>query len=880
MAPIKNINRINAGFIGIFIILGCMMFFWLLTIHKNNQLLEYMMNENQEAILIHDLVHAMHNRTIALYHMSTTNDAFEADEQMLRFMSLAEKFIKTRDKVLASSFSKEEKDIWLDVIPDIRKAQQASREVLDLIYRGEQEKAQQVLKEQVRTNQEQVVHKLNHIIQYQNTSITEDFFNYTQQNKLAYPFTAGFTVLLIIIAIMVFITLQKKQSAEDELIRQGERIRALYEISSLSGMSNEQQLRETLNFGRSLLGTEIAKVSKIDQEAATNTVAYIEGPEEIMKRMSPVQPLDQTICNIVYSTEKPLTISHASHSSYKDHHGILAAGVETYAAVPIWVNDKKYGTVCFANREKRDVPFSETELDLIQLIGRWVSVTIEREINQTLALEKKEAVAANKAKGDFLAIMSHEIRTPLNAIIGFAEASLHLPTDREELDESLHTIVRSGHHLLQLINNTLDLSKIESGNMQVETLKTSLPGIIEDVEILNRPHAEEKGLTLLVEYEYPIPEFIQTDPVKLKQILINLLGNAIKFTESGSVKLTVQYHAKSGELAIAVIDSGIGLSEEQQDVIFNPFTQADLSTTRKYGGTGLGLSLSRQLASLLGGALTVKSELGLGSRFELKFNAGELAEKALIYEQINKKQDENSSVEYKTEFNGSARILVVDDNDDNQRLLGILLRQPGIKLSYANNGEHALSMVAANESGYDLILMDMQMPVMDGYTAVSTLRDKGYDKPIIALTADVLLENQERCLSSGCDDVMSKPVNREYLYDVLQRYITVDSANRGTFLTSLLEDDPEFAQIVHAFVKRLPGEIDKIRAAISVRDWDTLKFVLHDIKGVSGNLGYTNISKTAENIEQAVQQEKYNMLDEMFVLLEKYIQELTGDVDI
>ena len=872
-----NISRINIGFISIFLGLVILLSFWIFTVYQNNKLLGHVVNENREAQLIHKLVHAMHNRTIALYRMTSTEDVFEADDLLIHFMGLAEEFMKTRDMVLAGDFSAKEKQLWQDAVPYIKQSQQAATRALQLITDGKHTHAIIALDAEVKPAQEQAVQKLNKIIKYQVDGIDNDFTLFHKRNKTTYVFMEVLFITLFVVALLIMATVRKKHSAESSLIRQGERIRTLYEISAISGMSVDQQIEETLNFGRTLLETEMAKISRINAGTLTNTITHIVAPDEILQTIPKEQALKDTLCNIVYNTEKPMALNHVAKSEYKDHPSYRSTGIETYAAVPIWVNDKKYGTVCFASRGPHENPFTDTEVDLIQLIAKWISVTLERQIGQTIEMEKKQAIAANKAKSEFLANMSHEIRTPLNAIIGFAEAALYMSHSKDELDSSLKTIVRSGHHLVQIINNILDLSKVESGNMPVEWIKESLFTLVSDVELLMQPKAVEKGLAFYVDYEFPLPAEIETDPVKLKQILINLCSNAIKFTQAGQVKISVNYQQDQNRLHFAVIDSGIGLTEEQQQIIFKPFTQADVSTTRKYGGTGLGLSLSCQLASLLGGEISVQSQTGVGSRFEFSISLGEDLGRNLV-KSANTIPKETVRTEQKQySLNTSGHVLVVDDTEDNQKLMLMLLEKMGLSVTIAGNGKEALDIINADQEAFDLVFMDIQMPVMDGYTAVNELRKKGYKKPIVSLTADAMQSNQDKCNACGCDEFLTKPIDHNQLLTILGKYLSFKQADgfADSFVAKLLIDDPEFAEIVKGFINRLPSELDMIKQDIKEENWDDLKMRLHAIKGVAGNLRYQQLADLMEEMGLVIEQSDYDCVTELVSKLECVVSQIS-----
>ncbi len=389
-----------------------------------------------------------------------------------------------------------------------------------------------------------------------------------------------------------------------------------------------------------------------------------------------------------------------------------------------------------------------------------------------------EAEKANVAKSEFLANMSHEIRTPMTAILGYAELIAER-CDREssernlEMLDSIKTITRNGQHLLTIVNDILDLSKIEANKMSVENILVPTLGVIDDVTSLMRAHARDRGLDFSTDIVGPIPKTIQTDPVRLRQILINLIGNAIKFTDTGGVRLVVQLNRDSDEprMQFDVIDTGIGMTSEQVEKIFRPFTQADATTTRQFGGTGLGLTISRRLAQLLGGDVTlVKTQVGIGTEYRTLVSAGSLDGVQMIDGATDAGASEEgqhalsqSAAAGGTNCLDGANILLAEDGPDNQRLIATHLRNAGAVVNVADNGRKALEMLdAAADEGrhYDLLLTDMQMPEMDGYTLANTLRDRNSTLPIVALTANAMTEDHEKCVDAGCDDYASKPINK------------------------------------------------------------------------------------------------------------------------
>ena len=402
-----------------------------------------------------------------------------------------------------------------------------------------------------------------------------------------------------------------------------------------------------------------------------------------------------------------------------------------------------------------------------------------------------EAAAANAAKSEFLANMSHEIRTPMTAILGFTEAARDAcprscEFGRHEYLEYLDVVGRNGDYLIQLINDILDLSKIEAGKLTVEQIACAPAELVGEVESLVRVRSAAKGLDLRVAFENALPATIQSDPTRLRQILINLLGNAIKFTEVGHVTLTVRLvpNADTGpRLEFDVSDSGLGMTSDQADKLFQPFAQADTSTTRKFGGTGLGLTISKRLAEALGGDVRVVwTEPGAGSCFRLTVATGPLDAIPLVAAPRAQAAPQQAAPATTATPPLTGRVLLAEDGPDNQRLIAHLLKKAGATVTVVENGALAVdAALAADHEGtpFDLILMDMQMPVMDGYTATSTLRERGYRGAIVALTAHAMAADRQKCLDAGCDDYATKPIDRAQLVATLQTAMTRTSVDAG-----------------------------------------------------------------------------------------------------
>lgn len=391
-----------------------------------------------------------------------------------------------------------------------------------------------------------------------------------------------------------------------------------------------------------------------------------------------------------------------------------------------------------------------------------------RQLFEEAALVKarERAESASQAKSEFLANMSHEIRTPLSAIIGFGEILLDTRTAPTERDGAVHSIVRNGLHLQQIINDILDHSKIEANRLDVERIDVDPFAIFADIRSIIVPQAKAKGLTFEIEYAMPLPAHVATDPLRLKQILINLCNNAIKFTHHGGVRLRVEYPAPR-KFQFKVVDTGIGLTSEQIAHLFRPFAQADSSTTRKYGGTGLGLVISLRLAEMLGGTIIVASEPGQGSSFTVTIDAGPVSPADLLYQvpaaSTNAPGPDVSGMRLR------GRVLLAEDTPELQQLFRKHIASTGADVLIVENGQRAVE--EARKQDFDLILMDMQMPIMGGLEAVTILRASGYTAPIAALTADAMKEDQDRCIAAGCDAFLAKPVQRSVLVAMMSCYL-------------------------------------------------------------------------------------------------------------
>ncbi|WP_146413607.1 PAS domain-containing protein [Crateriforma conspicua] len=407
----------------------------------------------------------------------------------------------------------------------------------------------------------------------------------------------------------------------------------------------------------------------------------------------------------------------------------------------------------------------------VQIIGTLLDITDQRRYESELRAARIDAESANQAKSAFLANMSHEIRTPMTAILGYADLVAENVSD-DETSDYIQTIRRNGNYLLDLINDILDLSKIEADKFEVQQEVFDPARVVEDVRSIMEVRAAEKGLSLQVDYDGRIPQQIYSDPKRLRQILINLVGNAIKFTRTGDVRLVVAHEQQRGDDAVRfeVHDSGIGIPTEQLGKLFQPFSQGDASVTRRFGGTGLGLAISRRLAESLGGDIVVDSEVEHGSTFTVRIDPGDLTDVEMVQPgplvEIPPSEDDSAPVSL------DCHILVTDDRRDIRFLSRRILVDAGATVTEAEDGQVALDKVVESiEQGspFDIILLDMQMPNLDGYQAAVRLRELGFAGPIVALTADAMQGDMKRCLECGCNDYLAKPINAQNLLRLVAR---------------------------------------------------------------------------------------------------------------
>lgn len=483
---------------------------------------------------------------------------------------------------------------------------------------------------------------------------------------------------------------------------------------------------------------------------------------------------------------------------------------------------------------------------------------LDREIEERKGFELnlrkavREAEEANAAKSRFLASISHEIRTPLTAIRSLSELIHNSETLDPALKKPAEIIRRNSHHLNAIINDVLDMAKVQSGKLSVEKQLCNIPRIImeicEDFKILS----QEKGLEFSTEFDFPLPIAALSDPTRIRQIVFNLLNNALKFTQQGSIKVRTQYTEENRQLSIQVIDTGIGLSQAQLKRIFNPFEQAEDDTSRQFGGTGLGLSISKELAHMLNGDIDVTSKEKQGSCFNLTITLNDVPNDTMAHSLSDLAgQSQESAPTEQLQLEG--RVLVAEDNKDIRFIICTMLNRIGLNTEEVTNGKQAIASVMSNH--YDLILMDMNMPEMDGITATELLREQGMTTPIIGITANVDSDETKRYWDAGIDDYILKPLDIDSFYKTLSTFLP----NKGHDYIDQMDKEiyEEFSDL---FINSLKDAIREMKVSIESEDHEAVYRIAHDIKGQAKAYHYGELVELAEKLETLAKQGQITLL--------------------
>jgi len=566
------------------------------------------------------------------------------------------------------------------------------------------------------------------------------------------------------------------------------------------------------------------------------------------------------------------------HLYYEGTQKILKSGFMRFESKEI----KKDGTTFIA-----EVQGSLFDYDGVpHYLGILRDITRRKADEQALIEAKKASDTANKAKSNFLAVMSHEIRTPMNAIIGMTDLTLHSSLDPEQ-ENNLLIIKESANLLLEIINDILDLSKIEAGKLSLENIDFDLHQLLDNLVRIFSTQIESKGLFIQLEKVHNLPQYIRGDQIRLKQILFNLINNAIKFTETGGITIKARQEDETF-LVFSVTDTGIGIPEERQEVIFQSFAQAEISTTRKHGGTGLGLTICKKLVEMMGGYINVSSTPGKGSTFAfmIKFIHGDKNNVRMENKLIHIDQLEKESQ--------ALKILIVEDNLVNIKIAIRFLDKMGHNVISATNGLEALDKLTREK--FDLVLMDVEMPEMDGIEATRRLRNcetgtLNADIPVIAMTAHALNEFKEECLNAGMNDFVSKPVNFYELGIILKKYSLlplnetsqdeiIDNTNESDnqivnkkeALVRFDENEEIFEMICDSFVADTSKVVDKLFEAINNKDYESIRFNAHTLKGLCGNISANTSKEICKQLENAAKDEI--QYDQLLPLYNKLVKEL------
>ncbi len=868
---------IIGGFASLLALLVALITVWYYSVEQNKHALADISYRQGEMLLIYQMRDAARQRAMFLLRMTlVADDPFAVDDQFMAFNQAAEPFLIAREKFMSPDASADVRSMWERIRPNVVQGGQAQNRAAELILDGQLDQARELLADKALPIQDTVMLELEKILAQQRQAVAEKLAAAEAANRrtdLLLTLLATTTLALgVLVAVFV---IRRSGNAENQLRNQSERIRALYNVSAVSGVTLDEQISEMLRLGCQLTGMETGAVFRLDKNAsAFEVVSTTDALDDNFNGSRGIQ-LNNRPCMGAFRQDRPFALHNCIPKNATIAPPICGqCRNRSYIGTSLTVHGKYYGTLNFYSTTPRQKHFSAVDRDLVTLMGNWITVALERIRAQTeLAEAMNIAKSANRAKSDFIANMSHEIRTPLTAIIGFSRALMDPDCSKADKHDAAETILHSSEHLHQLINDILDLSKIEAGQLQIEHIAISPIAAVAEVESVIGPQAREKNLGFRTVFEYPLPETIINDPTRLEQILLNLCANASKFTSEGEIVIHTRFDAPSRRMIYSVEDTGIGMNEQELEKIFQPFSQADSSTTRRFGGTGLGLWISRQLAQKLGGDIRCESRKGRGSRFVVSLDIGPVEPLVLLdgppgvvpaEPAVDHSHNGNHLAALSSILSG--RILLAEDSPDIQRLIQLVVARTGAELYIVENGQQATEQ--ALRQPFDLILMDIQMPVMDGIEATERLRRAGYRGPIVALTAHAMKQDEERCRAAGVDAYLTKPLIVDRFYDTLRHYLPhlaptppAEDVVVPRDIPQDLADDPVYLELVDRFIAKLPPQIALIETALVEKDWEQFQSITHQLKGAGGGFGFPDITTQTGELNVQCIEGKYELLE-------------------